>query len=409
VNKDTVLVAALCDINISEIVKKQIMSMPLECFKGSVERTIFKHIIDGKDVTALTAEALESIVKTNDSDMYKAFAGSPETNQIQTIEDCLSKYGQEKIINFTDTFSLDILEGGNVSEALHKLSVSIAGLPSLDKPTTIQEAGAITLQKIQDILDGKIIPVLSSGYRTLDNIIDGGFGDGDIVLLTGKTGRGKTTLIQNTVYNMLKNYNTKRILYITTEMASYQLQQKFALMVGHDHKITGLSFKHFREPQADTYEKLAKLNTILDEYSIDFQWCRDPKDIPRHLYRKEYDIVVCDHIHDMYGMSGKNSEEVAHQIMSNFKEWVVSSPSRTCFVLAQPRKAASDSKNKEVVESSDDIKGSQAIQSNASVILSVNPDMDNCISEVTLLKNRHSQANRTISLKFDPVGHRLRE
>lgn len=407
-NKDLILCSALLDKNISEDLKSSILNLPDECFYEEAYQ-IFKCIKDGKDITSAETEHLEKVVSILDTPEYKAFSGSSRHVQNTTIEAVLNKYKSLKALSYLDQFTIDIINSPDkIKEALNKFVISTAKLPSTERPISMSEACAMSLKEIEDSINGVTDTIISTGYRNLDDALSGGIGSGDIITLTAKSGRGKTTFVQNLLYNITNKYPNKSILYLTTEMTPTQVQQKFACMVAGYKGIQGLSIDRIRQAKkfgSSVYNAMIAVSGELEKLNVDFQWIRDPKNLDLYLNRKDYDIVCVDHIHDFDGMLSKNAEEVTGQIMNTLKTWTVSEPNRICLVLAQPRKSDNSSANKDSVDSADDIKGSQAIQSNAAVVLIATPNFDDCTTNISIKKNRWGQSNRIVQFKFNPQSH----
>ena len=80
-SKEHILVAALADSNVQEVVKKCILEMPKECFCEAKIRDIFTHFKDSKDLLDLSNEQLKFLSDKLVSDDYKVFSGSSIANQ----------------------------------------------------------------------------------------------------------------------------------------------------------------------------------------------------------------------------------------------------------------------------------------------------------------------------------------
>ncbi len=94
---------------------------------------------------------------------------------------------------------------------------------------------------------------IPSGIPGLDKLIGGGFEEGTINLVTGKTGTGKSIFSMQFLYNGAKNYNEKG-LYITTGEVSKNIKKQ-AKTLGWD---------------IDSLEKNGMLKIIeLEPYDID--------------------------------------------------------------------------------------------------------------------------------------------
>ncbi|MFH1105765.1 MAG: ATPase domain-containing protein [Candidatus Aenigmatarchaeota archaeon] len=60
---------------------------------------------------------------------------------------------------------------------------------------------------------------VKTGIPGLDELVEGGFVESSAILVTGKTGTGKTTFITQFLYNGAKNFNEPGILITTEETA----------------------------------------------------------------------------------------------------------------------------------------------------------------------------------------------
>jgi len=152
---------------------------------------------------------------------------SPETIEvlIQKLEEAhvgreLSHLGDE-----VDT----LLEKGNIVEALSLLkssSISI-GLSAEDKP--LVELTEIESRK-ETILDKKAHPEkyrgLQTGFRLIDKSI-GGLFPGELTLLAGITGTGKSTLVRQIQKNVVILNPGVNVLHIANEEYLEQVEHKF--------------------------------------------------------------------------------------------------------------------------------------------------------------------------------------
>lgn len=410
-SKELILLATLCDKDSREEVVRQVLSMPKDCFRSSKTQRIFSKFSNGEDVTSLPKEDLKLLHDTVESDEYKVFAGSPEMNQIELVEKVLKKYKDTKVLEFVDDFTQEYLDADHstAESAMSRLNFRINSLPNTDRPITLEETHQQVLDNVDEIMAGNIVPVISSGYRQLDSALSGGFGSGDIISIVGKSGNGKTTFLQNLLLNIFQEQKDKKILYISTEMSNIQIHNKLGTMINGDEKIGNLVFKDYREPTSKTRDVLVAMSSYMENYHLHFKWCNDVKDLARHLYREEYDIVVLDHLHDLKGIDGKEGNSIVAEAMGVFKEWVLGGPDRTSFVLCQPRKGGVGEDPTEAILNMDDIRGGQPIQSNSSIIMSICANHETNNSVVYFLKDRHTGSLKAVPLKFDRISQRFRE
>lgn len=408
-SKELILVSALTDADVSEALKKCILEMPKESFKHSLTRKLFSHFKEFKDIVDLDSADMLKLSECLTSTEYKVFSGLAVSSQMPTLESILDIHRKELLTKMLDDFNLKMLNNeGTAKDLLREFVVEAAGIPSVEKAVSAAEAMEELMEYVRNTMEGKQVPVIPTGYRCLDNILDGGFGDGDVILITGNSGDGKTTFIQNVLNNILYNDKTKRILYLTTEMKTGQLMQKFSCLEAYERDIPGMTLALFKDEHAppEFYERLTLLGAILSGYNIDFQWCTNPEDLSFFMNRKEYDLVCMDHVHDLKGMDGKEANSVAADIMYEFKEWAIAGDFRSCVVLAQPRKKGVDRVSGSTALVKDDIKGSQALQAKASVVMAVRRGDDGSTTFIDILKNRFGECNKAAVFKFDTFSGR---
>jgi len=125
----------------------------------------------------------------------------------------------------------------------------------LEKIPTLEEYNldeTITNDKVKLISDivgdkPKVVDRFKSGFSEFDNIMEGGFKEGDLVVISGISGEGKTTFAQTLTYNFCKlNIPT---LWFSYEVSLTHLDRKFREM--------GISdFYHAYSPEKNTTGKL---------------------------------------------------------------------------------------------------------------------------------------------------------
>ena len=85
---------------------------------------------------------------------------------------------------------------------------------------------------IQDVEYKELIPAMPTGLKTLDDMFLGGFRDGQLVIISGISGYGKTALS----IQMTANYSKEAIptVWFSYEMSVNELQWKFKQMGGYE-------------------------------------------------------------------------------------------------------------------------------------------------------------------------------
>ncbi|RUM60055.1 MAG: DNA repair protein RadA, partial [Persephonella sp.] len=79
----------------------------------------------------------------------------------------------------------------------------------------------IDIKPITEIREENNLSRLSTGFKNLDETFYGGFVNGQVILLSGEPGIGKSTLLLQVAYNIATN--GKKVLYISGEEAVNQI------------------------------------------------------------------------------------------------------------------------------------------------------------------------------------------
>lgn len=396
--KEDILSVTLADKEVNTSLKKHIVEIPTDAFKSSKARKIVKHFKDAGDIMDLESDLISHISQVMQSNEYKVFISADKEVQVNTVRSILDEYKKERITNFVDQFSLKMLE--EVSELdplVTKLVKDISGLPSIDGATTSEDAVMKVLAEVKDTLERGENPVFETQYRRLNKAITGGFRKGDVSVILGTSGLGKTTFVQNLARAF--TLQGKKILYITTEMQDTDLIKKFICMQASEERIPRFNLENFNRPTAEDLKTITYLSGIISQYDIDYEFCVEPNKLSFICNKKDYDVVIVDHLHDMEGVDGKDSNGIVADILGALKTWAINSDG-LCLVLAQPRKKAVDSSGDRRL-SVDDIRGSQAIQSKSSQILILHREPESSITEVEVSKNRWGSKDSIVNFSYD--------
>ena len=139
-----------------------------------------------------------------------------------------------------------LLEGGDIDEALSILkrgAISIRGVSHQDKP--ISELTNISKRE-QTLLDKKKNPQkyqgIKTGFTQFDNHT-GGLYDGELTLIAGITGTGKSTLVRQLQKGIVMNNEGKNVLHIANEEYVEQVEHKF------DAVFTGIPYLDFKRSE----------------------------------------------------------------------------------------------------------------------------------------------------------------
>lgn len=195
-----------------------------------------------------------------DKEQYLAWLDELKTLEIDSIDyikDLSSKFFKQQNIVKVANSILKIAEQGDVNQydkcaELLQDALAIGEKDDLGN-TVFDELGA-TLSD-----DYRI--TIPTGIKKLDEALEGGIGKGELGLIIGSSGFGKTTLTTSlsahaaTFKSRDNNYQGFKVLQIVFEDRIKQIQRK------HIGKITGIEAKDLSKP-----ENIEKVREILDAY-----------------------------------------------------------------------------------------------------------------------------------------------
>lgn len=203
----------------------------------------------------------------------------------------------QKIINSVDSQE-PVNEVVNYAEnALYAVSTETQEEPII----TPQEQAESILHVVADCMDkeSRNKTSLYTGFKKL-NYNTGGFEAGDLVIISGPTGGGKTAFAMNLAKDIAV-IQKQPCLYINTEMSKKQMALRWAAILSKDWKVTNTALR-MGEITSEQYSKLAgELDQLYKSefYSITIPDLTVPKmlsTIRRFAIQKKVRAVTVDYI-----------------------------------------------------------------------------------------------------------------
>jgi replicative DNA helicase len=99
-----------------------------------------------------------------------------------------------------------------------------------------------------------------SGYIDLDHLLDGGYSGGDLIIIAGRPGTGKTALLASMIDNMSKAH--KKVLCFSLEMSNRQIAMRLLAM------NTGITYGEQKTGKVKDWEVYQKGNSDLSVLPI---------------------------------------------------------------------------------------------------------------------------------------------
>lgn len=115
-----------------------------------------------------------------------------------------------------------------------------------------QDASEAFCMRLQDVVDGKPIPAVSSGLTTLDHILKG-LQAGDFTLYAGRPGSGKSVKLAKTMFSAAREGRPS--LFFELEMTKDQLLARLGCAIDYEsHPDDPMSYEWFRGNDVRPYQ-----------------------------------------------------------------------------------------------------------------------------------------------------------
>ena len=238
-------------------------------------------------------------------------------------------------------------------------------------------------------------------YPQIDNAI-GTLQGGDLFILAGATGMGKTCMALNLVLNMAKNKH--KVLYFSLEMPLQQLQNRIIssqTQINSD-KYRKFNMTNFEQKRYTDFALSQTFSNLPIEVCEDFNLTTENiKDV---IVSVNPDIVFIDYLGLIKSNVSGNTYEKTSQISRDLKI-TANETNKPLVVLHQLSRIKSDRKEKRPLLS--DLRDSGKIEQDADFICFVyreayyNKAADKTKLEFLISKSRHCSGRNTLILNFE--------
>lgn len=153
---------------------------------------------------------------------------------------------------------------GSLDDVLNKIK-SVVNTIESNSLNTSHRIGDIFRELLENIRSGKITKPTSTGYRNLDEVLKGGFANGELVILGARPSEGKTALAGNIAVNIAKQGKT--VLFISREVREMTIVQR---MVAREAQIDCRFFREGAEHLKNILKRIEKYEDIFDGLPLHF-------------------------------------------------------------------------------------------------------------------------------------------
>ena len=267
----------------------------------------------------------------------------------------------------------------------------------LDAVNNAQATVSKYIKRAIDIkyVDIKRLPRISTGITKLDTILSGGFYYGQLILLSGKKGNGKSTMASQFVVEALSQ--KKRALIYSGELPDYRVKQWVDGQMFGKVDLTNTQIKQCEDLYSD--KLLIYDNTVIEE--------QPPKlldVIEDTIIKQDVKFILIDNL--MSGLRVRPNENL-YQAQSDFVfklARIAKQYDTVIMLVAHPRKTNG-------VFDNDDVSGSADITNLADIVMSYDRDKDREEVEdlriMRITKNRLTGKLGNMELWFSESSRRI--
>lgn len=254
----------------------------------------------------------------------------------------------------------------NEHDSLEEILAKVAGLSRFSAQ---KDSFFANIQKdIDEIKSGKASAFIPTGFDGLDKYIGGGLPLGDVVVVSGATGSGKSAFTLNIVYNVLKNERAVVTIYSLEMTAKTVIRRLASIHSGVDARFVGgcahsqKSLDAFGRAFEKGILKIRSASTNLAQIRtqsvVDSKWNDKPN------------LILVDYT-GLVSHKGKSSYERMSEISMELRQVALDSNASMLEVIQFSReyKKANDLHEEERLPVLSDLRDSGQIEQDASIVL----------------------------------------
>ena len=316
--------------------------------------------------------------------------GDCENGKITLTEMVQSRFGKSKRVRIV---RMDDYQGCKDANELLQLHGKDAVRQAVENAETVLSLQVKDMSDVQ-VVDMSKIPRISTGFEKADNKLGGGFMFGQVILLTGKRGNGKSTLGSQFVCEALRQ-GFNGFIY-SGELPNFYVKSWIdGQIYGHSH-LTNAQISECEDMYRDRLfiynSSLIETDELDDLLTV----------VEDTIIKKDIKFVLLDNL--MTALSAETNEQL-YRRQSEFVGRLAKMSkayNNVIMLVAHPRKSKAQFEN-------DDVSGTADITNRVDVVMSYDKDdkLADDVRKLKITKNRLTGRLGEIELYFDEDSKRI--
>lgn len=316
--------------------------------------------------------------------------GDCENGKITLTEMIQSRFGKSKRVRIV---RMDDYQGCKDANELLQLHGKDAVRQAVDNAETVLSLQVKDMSDVQ-VVDMSKIPRISTGFEKADNKLGGGFMFGQVILLTGKRGNGKSTLGSQFVCEALRQ-GFNGFIY-SGELPNFYVKSWIdGQIYGHSH-LTNTQISECEDMYRDRLfiynSSLIETDELDDLLTV----------VEDTIIKKDIKFVLLDNL--MTALNAETNEQL-YRRQSEFVgrlAKMAKAYNNVIMLVAHPRKSKAEFDN-------DDVSGTADITNRVDVVMSYDKDekLADDVRKLKITKNRLTGRLGEIELFFDEDSKRI--
>lgn len=366
------------------------------------------HAIDklGADLVQISKAADISL-----TDLVQIQTDAPRTmNPNAFVDQIFNLYKKSEIVSLASQWCID--DHSPDTAYFQNIDKDISAIQQLSQDgqevLETDKALADWLQDKEDRMTGKIKPI-ESGFPSIDDLFAGGLHRGDLHVIAGRPGSGKSAFIKSMVVNMVKDNANMKALIISIEMTPNEFLDRIC---SEWASVEGTRLREAVDLTDDELDRVLKFGKEAHDKRFYFnrrQACNifDIRRLAKVAKTKMggLDLILVDHIHIIKNHNHRLDQRALIEEITIELKRIAQDIDVPVVAAAQMNRESEKRQDKNPLMS--DLKGAGSIEQDANAIIFIHrpglydDEIDTSIADVKLVKNRHGKSPVNLNFTFN--------